>query len=196
MKQENRSEVKRLVREYKKHQERGEFRNKLGRIWWPIWSHFVVPGVSLCALWAFVTSGSIAGLVCGVSLWAICHPITKGFSVNVQNIAIRNAGVFGWFLRKRKIPFEIRRQAIVEYLKQSGAWFYNKKWMKENPESIDKMANGQEGKTIHNLVAFMESNMDRAVKFKKKQKKTISLQNRLRLAQQIYATFAHRGLKR
>ncbi|MBR6231637.1 MAG: hypothetical protein IKQ99_00885 [Alphaproteobacteria bacterium] len=179
-------EAKNLVREYKKNHERGEFRNKLGRIWWPIWNRIVVPGASLCG----ILSGSFVGLAFGATLWATSHPITKGFSVNVQNIAIKNAGVFGRFLKQRKIPYEMRREAVVEYLKQSGAWFYNKKWMKENQESIDKMAEGQKGEIIHNFVAHMEYNLTREKNAREKKKKAPpTLREKLASYKQAYNSY-------
>ena len=185
-KKEIQYEVKKLVHEFKKNKEKGEFRNKLGRIWWPVWNRLVVPGASLCG----ILSGSIPGIIFGAALFSTAYPLTKGFSINVQNIAIKNAGAFGRDLTQRKIPFEIRRQAVMEYLKQSGAWFYNKKWMKENPESIDKMAEGQKGIPILNLVASTEYNLTRAANSKKKNK--FSLKERLKIYQQSYVVYQQR----
>ena len=177
--QQIQSEAKQLVYEFKKTEERGEFRNKWGRIWWPVWHYFIVPGASLCG----ILSGNIAGIILGTALFGISHPLTKGFSINVQNIAIKNAGILGRFLKNKHVSYDVRRRAIVEYLNQSGALFYNKKWMKNHVSDIDKMAEGQRGKTIPNLVASLEYNITRVANSKEKKKEKFSLKERLKIYQ-------------
>ena len=188
-------EAKRLVGEFKKKEERGEFRNKLGRIWWPIWNRFVVPGACLCG----ILSGSFAGLAFGATLFAVAYPITKGFSVNVQNIAIKNAGIFGRFLKQRKIPYETRRMAVEEYLHQSGSLFFNNEWVRRHRPDIDKMAEGQKGTPIPNLVASLEYNLTRAGNATERKngcsKKKLPLRQRLMIYQRTYADYK-RSLKR
>ena len=189
------TEAKRLVREFKKNEERGEFRNKLGRIWWPLFNRIIVPGASLCG----ILSLNVAGLVFGATLWAVGHPITKGFSVNVQNIAIKNAGILGRFLKQRQVPLETRREAVLEYLNQSGSWFFNRKWVRENKESIDKMAEGQKGHAIPNLVARVEYDLTRAANSKeKKQTGRLSLGERLEIYKTSYVSYMRekQGMKK
>ena len=185
-------EAKRLVREFKKNQEKGEFRNKLGRIWWPIWNRFVVPGACLCG----ILSGTVPGIIGGIALFGVAYPITKGFSINVQNIAIKNASLLGRSLKEKQISDEIRKETVLEYLRQSGSLFFNKKWIKEHPQDIEKMVKGQKGNTIPNAVALAEYQLTRAVNFKAKRKEKFSLRERLKVYQQIYRSNRNLGPRR
>ena len=191
------NKAKCLVREFKKKEERGEFRNKLGRIWWPVWNRFIVPAACLCG----ILSGSFAGFAFGATLFAVAYPVTKGFSVNIQNIAIKNAGIFGRFLKQRKIPYETRRMAVEEYLHQSGSLFFNNEWVRKHPQDIDKMAEGQKGTIIPNLVALLEYNLTRAGNATERKnegspkKVKLPLRQRLTIYQRTYADYK-RGLKR
>ena len=63
-------EAKRLVKEFRKQHEKGEFRNKLGRIWWPIWNRFVIPSVCLGS----ILTGSVAAIAAGAALWGLLIP--------------------------------------------------------------------------------------------------------------------------
>lgn len=181
-------EAKKLVSEFKKKEEKGEFRNKLGRIWWPVWNRVVVPAVCLST----ILTGNLAGIAFGAALWGASHPITKGFSVNVQNIAIRNAGLLGRSLRNRQIPHDVRKEAILEYLRQSGSLFFNKEWVKKHPEDIDKMADGQKGRGIPNLVATVETNLTRVVNHARKKNEMVPLRERLKVYQQSYYAYQQR----
>lgn len=181
-------EAKRLVKEFKKGHEKGEFRNKLGRVWWPVWNRIIVPAVAVSS----ILTGSIAAVAAGAALWSLAHPFTKGFAINVQNIAIKNASLFGRRMKAQNVSEEVRKQAIVEYLNQSGALFFNRGYVKTHPEDINRMANGLMGNDINNLVAITEYNLTRQGNHNEKQGKSVSLKDRLRIYQQSYNTYKTR----
>ena len=182
------AEAKRLVCEFKKKEERGEIRNKWGRVWWPLWNRVIVPGACLCG----VLSGTVAGVVFGAALFGVAYPVTKGFAINVQNIAIKNAGLLGRSLKNKSVPYEVRKEAVLEYLRQSGSWFFNKEWVKKHPQDIDKMVDGQKGANILNLVASVEYNLTRAANHKEKEGKRLTLRERLKIYQQSYVSYRQR----
>ena len=57
--------------------------------------------------------------------------MTKGLATNIQNIAIKNAGLLGKSLKNQNVLEEIRKKAIIEYLNQSGALFFNRQYIKK-----------------------------------------------------------------
>lgn len=181
-------EAKRLVKEFKKSHEKGEFRNKLGRIWWPVWNRIVVPVVAVSA----IMTGSAAAIATGALIWAAAHPFTKGFSVNVQNIAIKNARLFGRRMKAQNVSEEVRKQAVLEYLNQSGALFFNRAYVKKHPEDIRRMADGLAGSDINNLVALTEYNLTRRGNYYEKQGKSIPFKDRLQIYQQSYTAYKTR----
>ncbi len=175
-----------LVKEFKKNQEKGEFRNRLGRLWWPIWNRFIIPGAALCG----ILSLNPVGIIGGVALWSLGHQVTKGFAINVQNIAIKNAGIFGKSMKKKNISEEVRKQAIVEYLHQSGSIFFNHNYVKNNPQEINRMANGLSADGINNLVALAEYNLTRQCNHRKRQGRPLSMSERLKIYRQSYTSYA------
>lgn len=181
-------ETKRLVQEFKKKHEKGEFRNKLGRIWWPVWNRIVVPTVAL----GVIATGGVAGVITGLAVWSFAHPLTKGFAINVQNIAIKNAGIFGKSMKNQNIPENIRRGAIVEYLKQSGSLFFNSTYVRKHPEDIDRLANGWVGNGINNLVALTEYNLTRQGNYYQKRGRQMPFGERVKIYQQSYSAYQAR----
>ena len=181
-------ETKQLVKEFRDKHEKGEFRNKLGRIWWPVWNRIVVPTVALCT----ILTGNPAGIIAGVTLWSVAHPLTKGFAINVQNIAIKNAGLFGKSMKNRNIPEPIRKKAVLEYLHQSGSLFFNNGYVKKHPEDIDRLANGWIGKGINNLVALTEYNLTRQGNHYQKLGRQMPFRERVQIYQQSYSSYQNR----
>lgn len=181
-------EAKRLVKEFKKSHEKGEFRNKLGRIWWPVWNNIVIPAVAVST----ILTGSVAAIAAGTLLWAAAHPFTKGFSVNVQNIAIKNAGLLGRKMKAANVSEKVRQQAVLEYLNQSGALFFNRDYVKEHPTDIERMANGLAGRDINNLIALTEYNLTRQGNHSAKQNKNLSTKERLKIYSQSYTAYKAR----
>ncbi len=183
-----RQEAKKLVKEFKRTHEKGEFRNKLGRIWWPIWNRLIVPGAALCGILSF----NPAGVIGGVALWSLGHQLTKGFAINVQNIAIKNAGVFGKSMKNKNIPEELRRAAILEYLHQSGSLFFNDGYVKNHPEDIDRLVNGCVGNGINNLVALTEYNLTRQGNHNQRMGRQMTFKERLGIYKQSYSSYQAR----
>ena len=95
----------------------------------------------------------------------------------------------GRSLRNKQVPYEVRKEAVLEYLRQSGSWFFNKEWVKKHPQEIDKMADGQKGTNIPNLVASVEYNLTRAANHKEKKGKGLTLRERLKIYQQTYTSY-------
>lgn len=193
---QKRTEANRLVAEFQKSHEKGEFRNKLGRVWWPVWHRVVIPAVSgfvvMAGVAAGVASGGLAavpGVVCGAALWGVGRTVTKGFSVNVQNIAIKNAGIFGRDMTKKQVPEDVKKRAILLYLEKSGALFFNKKYVQKNPSEIEKMAKGEKGTIINNLVALTEYNLTREGNHLQRRKEKVSFKRRAEIYRQSYQTY-------
>jgi len=181
-------ETKRLVQEFKQKHEKGEFRNKLGRVWWPVWNRIIVPTVAL----GTILTGTAPAIIAGVALWSVAHPFTKGFAINVQNIAIKNAGIFGKSMKNRNIPEPIRRQAVLEYLNQSGSLFFNRAYVKKYPDDINRLANGYVGNGINNLVALTEYNLTRQGNHNEKLGRQMTFGERVQIYKQSYSAYTAR----
>ena len=178
-----------LVHKYKKTKEKGEFRNKIGRILWPLCYFGIIPALSLATIVTGCMVGNIPGVIFAILAWYGCCFITKGLSLNVQNIAIKNAGALGKVLSENQISYEVRRAAIVEYLRQSGCLFFNGHWVKTHSEEIKRMSNGKTGKKILNVGAFMEHGLGRLNERQQESGKKPSLRGRFGWYRDVYLDY-------
>ncbi len=177
-----------LVNRFQKTKERGEFRNKLGRVWWPIMNRFITYGVPALAVTAILSGGAtLPSLAAGVATWAIGRPITKGFSVNVQNISLQNAALFGRSIKNE--PKEIRLAAMERYLQKAGAWVFNKDYLKHHPDSLAQLANGKPVAKIPNFIALLEHNMNYLINKAERNGKNVSFAERLGIWRKTWAEY-------
>lgn len=193
-------QAKQLVKTFRKTKERGEFRNKIGRVFWPVVNRAFTYGIPLLAA-ASLTGGAavVPTLAVGAGLWAAGRFVTKGLSVNVQNIALKNAALFGRTMTQNKIPDAVKTLAMETYLKQAGAWVFNKKYMKENPNAVDQLKNGKPVDDILNFIARLEHNGNQLINKAERNGQTVTFSERLKMYQKTVQDYQDikqkRGLK-
>ena len=95
-------------------------------------------------------------------------------------------------MKAQNISGEVRKQAILEYLNQSGALFFNRGYIRKHPEDIERMANGLMGNNINNLIALTEYNLTRQGNHNERQGRSVSFQERIKIYQQSYASYKAR----
>ncbi len=159
-------------------------RNKLGNKAWPMANKFVkytlgavavVGGLSIPMNFAFDLPAAVlcSGFAVGAKQW------TDGHIKYLQNIALRQASLFGRQMTKANVPEKIREQAIEYFLQKQSPMFTAKKYIKNNPEMIKRMSNGLPAKLNHNFVSFLDEHTQKAAEAAEKSKTHISMKERI-----------------
>ncbi len=158
------NQARQLVDTFRKTKERGEFRNKIGRVMWPMVNRALTYGIpTMAALSLLSGTATLPVLAFYAASWAIGAPVTKGFSVYVQNIALKNAAVFGRQMTRENVADSVKTAAMERYLQKAGALVFNKQYQKQNPEAIAQLAQGKHVPGFANMIAIFEHNINQTV---------------------------------
>ncbi len=159
-------------------------RNKLGNKAWPMANKFVkytlvavgvVGGLSIPMNFAFDLPAAVlcSGFAVGAKQW------TDGHIKYLQNIALRQASLFGRQMTKANVPEKIREQAIEHFIRRQSPLYTAEKYIKNNPEMIKRMSNGLPAKLNHNFVSFLDEHTQKAAEAAEKSKTHISMKERI-----------------
>lgn len=159
-------------------------RNKLGNKAWPMVNKFgkymlvavgVVGGLSIPMNFAFDLPAAVlcSGFAVGATQW------TGGHIKYLQNIALRQASLFGRQMTKANVPEKIREQAIEHFIRRQSPLYTAEKYIKNNPEMIKRMSNGLPAKLNHNFVSFLDEHTQKAAEAAEKSKTHISMKERI-----------------
>lgn len=159
-------------------------RNKLGNKAWPMANKFVkytlvavgvVGGLSIPMNFAFDLPAAVlcSGFAVGAKQW------TDGHIKYLQNIALRQASLFGRQMTKANVPEKIRKQAIEHFIRRQSPLYTAEKYIKNNPEMIKRMSNGLPAKLNHNFVSFLDEHTQKAAEAAEKSKTHISMKERI-----------------
>lgn len=159
-------------------------RNKLGNKAWPMANKFVkytlaavavVGGLSIPMNFAFNLPAAVlcSGFAVGAKQW------TDGHIKYLQNIALRQASLFGRQMTKANVPEKIREQAIEHFIRRQSPLYTAEKYIKNNPEMIKRMSNGLPAKLNHNFVSFLDEHTQKAAEAAEKSKTHISMKERI-----------------
>lgn len=159
-------------------------RNKLGNKAWPMANKLVkyapvamavVGGLSIPMNFAFdlPAAALYSGFAVGAAQW------TGGHIKYLQNIALRQASLFGRHMTRANVPEKIREQAIEHFLRKQSPLYTAEKYIKNNPEMIKRMSNGLPAKLNHNFVSFLDEHTQKAAEAAEKNKTHISMKERI-----------------
>lgn len=185
--QTERKNANNYLNQFRKTKERGEFRNKIGRIFWPIFNRLITYGIPVMAGLAIAGGAAvIPATAVAIGMWTGGRYITKGLSVNLQNIALKNASVLGYQMVRDKIPDDTRKYIMEQYLNKTGAWVFNKQYLKKNPTAIDSLKDGKPVQGVKHLVTILERNANQLVNTAQKNGNTIRFTDRLKMYQKTW----------
>ena len=175
------------LNQFRKTRERGEFRNKIGRIFWPTVNRFITYGIPAMAGLAIASGAAvIPAAAVTAAMWGGGRYVTKGLSVNLQNIALKNACVLGHQMVRDKIPDDTRKYIMEQYLNKAGAWVFNKQYLKKNPTAIDLLKDGKPVQGVKNLISILEHNANHLGNTAQKNGKAIRFTDRLKMYQKTW----------
>lgn len=178
------------LKSFRKDKERGEFRNKIGRIFWPVMNRLITYGIpTLAALGIAGGAAIVPAVAIAATVWGGGKYITKGLSLNLQNIALQNASVLGHQMVRDKIPVETRKYIMEQYLNKAGAWVFNKQYLKQNPTAIDSLKDGKPVQGMRHFITMLERNSNQLVNTAQKNGKTIRFTDRLKMYQKTFEDY-------
>lgn len=161
---EEKRQIDSFLKEFKKTKQKGEFRNKIGRVLWPVYRKGVAPAllglmvVGIAANPAAWPAAAVFGGIVAASL-----PITSGYTKYLKNISLSNAAILGRTLKKQTFSEAGRQYAMEQYLKQNMPLFTAQKYIQQNPDMVARLREGLPVQKENSFVANMEHNINQAI---------------------------------
>ena len=140
-------------------------RNKAGNIVWPLHKKFF-QGVMIMAPVLAVSSAPLAAALFGGGL--VAERLLSSHIKFLQNMTLANAARFGRTMVAENVPESVRQSAMEQFLHKAGPLFTAAPYIKQNPEMMARLENGQMVPRLVSLSDIMERKLNRELRVAEK----------------------------
>ena len=161
-----------LVQIFKENGMRTSARNKAGNVIWPIARKYfqgcMVVGGLLATSALLLGTGTPLAMITAVGAAYGFQRIVNSHIKFLQNMTLSNATLFGRMMKGQNVPEQVRQNAMERFLSEAGPLFTAKGYIKEHPDHLRRLANGETVPKIPTVMGNAESRLNRLDRIAKK----------------------------
>ena len=149
-----------IVSNFSKEGIKGELlRNRLGNRVWPL----AAKGMGLLK-WGAIGAMAFGAAPLSIAAFAAIGGIhlaqtwTKGHIKYLQNLTLKNASLLGRSMKNTDLPDAVKKRAIEKFMQRESPLFTANRYIKKNPDMIERMSQGMVAIKNRNFVSFWDAN--------------------------------------
>ena len=134
-------------------------RNRLGSRVWPL----AAKGMGALK-WGAIGAMAFGAAPLSIAAFAAIGGIhlaqtwTKGHIKYLQNLTLKNASLLGRSMKNTDLPDAVKKRAIEKFMQRESPLFTANRYIKKNPDMIERMSQGMVAKKNRNFVSFWDAN--------------------------------------